>query len=78
MDTRTGRIYDAEMVERLCEEDRQYLRPMEYHPTPEQRASGKVGRNDVCPCGSGKKFKKCCLWRVESARKTGSPSPFPA
>ncbi len=22
---------------------------------------GKVGRNDVCPCGSGKKFKKCCL-----------------
>ncbi len=22
--------------------------------------SGKVGRNDPCPCGSGKKFKKCC------------------
>tara|TARA_R110002153_G_scaffold112193_6_gene254127 strand:- start:157 stop:591 length:435 start_codon:yes stop_codon:yes gene_type:complete len=21
----------------------------------------KVGRNDACPCGSGKKFKKCCL-----------------
>ncbi len=20
----------------------------------------KVGRNDKCPCGSGKKFKKCC------------------
>ena len=20
----------------------------------------KVGRNDSCPCGSGKKFKKCC------------------
>ncbi|MDP6688023.1 MAG: SEC-C metal-binding domain-containing protein, partial [Alphaproteobacteria bacterium] len=20
----------------------------------------KVGRNDPCPCGSGKKFKKCC------------------
>ena len=24
------------------------------------RASHKVGRNDPCPCGSGKKFKKCC------------------
>jgi uncharacterized protein len=24
------------------------------------RASVKVGRNDPCPCGSGKKFKKCC------------------
>ena len=20
----------------------------------------KVGRNDLCPCGSGKRFKKCC------------------
>lgn len=27
-------------------------------PPPQQ----KVGRNDPCPCGSGKKFKKCC-WR---------------
>lgn len=25
------------------------------HPTP------KIGRNDPCPCGSGRKFKKCCL-----------------
>ena len=28
-------------------------------PTP-YRAPPKVGRNDPCPCGSGKKFKKCC------------------
>ena len=25
-----------------------------------QRMSAKVGRNEPCPCGSGKKFKKCC------------------
>lgn len=25
-----------------------------------QKSSPKVGRNDPCPCGSGKKFKKCC------------------
>jgi hypothetical protein len=25
------------------------------------RAAPKVGRNDPCPCGSGKKYKKCCL-----------------
>jgi preprotein translocase subunit SecA len=24
------------------------------------RAAPKVGRNDPCPCGSGKKFKHCC------------------
>jgi len=25
------------------------------------QASPKTGRNDPCPCGSGKKYKKCCL-----------------
>lgn len=27
---------------------------------PKTRDEDKVGRNDPCPCGSGKKFKKCC------------------
>lgn len=27
---------------------------------PGKRKLGKTGRNDPCPCGSGKKFKKCC------------------
>ncbi|EBW5629225.1 YecA family protein [Salmonella enterica subsp. enterica serovar Agona] len=34
------------------------------HATPLQmpiKAEVKVGRNDPCPCGSGKKFKQCCL-----------------
>ena len=26
----------------------------------EEKNSVKVGRNDPCPCGSGKKYKKCC------------------
>jgi preprotein translocase subunit SecA len=30
--------------------------PLEQH----RRESPKVGRNDPCPCGSGKKYKKCC------------------
>ena len=28
---------------------------------PVRNPSRTVGRNDPCPCGSGKKFKKCCL-----------------
>jgi uncharacterized protein len=29
--------------------------------TPPQRRTGvKIGRNDLCPCGSGKKYKRCC------------------
>ena len=29
-------------------------------PQPVRRATPKVGRNEPCPCGSGKKYKKCC------------------
>jgi hypothetical protein len=32
------------------------IEPVEQH----RRTEPKVGRNDPCPCGSGKKFKKCC------------------
>ena len=28
---------------------------------PAARTMPKVGRNDPCPCGSGKKYKKCCM-----------------
>lgn len=31
-----------------------------HHQAPYVRPEAKVGRNDPCPCGSGKKFKKCC------------------
>jgi len=30
------------------------------NPLKTQIAEKKVGRNEPCPCGSGKKFKKCC------------------
>ncbi|MCC7421984.1 MAG: SEC-C domain-containing protein [Planctomycetaceae bacterium] len=30
------------------------------HPT-QLVVDQKVGRNDQCPCGSGKKYKKCCI-----------------
>ena len=33
----------------------------------------KIGRNDPCPCGSGKKYKKCCLGRADQRR----PLPHP-
>ncbi|GIL18887.1 MAG: hypothetical protein DWB56_12535 [Candidatus Jettenia sp.] len=36
------------------EEDEEFLEPF----TPEKR---KIGRNEPCPCGSGKKYKKCCM-----------------
>ncbi|NIF22544.1 YecA/YgfB family protein [Candidatus Pantoea multigeneris] len=41
-----------------------YLSSLEVEePEPQQPVvnENKVGRNDPCPCGSGKKFKQCCL-----------------
>ncbi len=32
----------------------------EHKKAPKRRSEPKVGRNDPCPCGSGKKYKKCC------------------
>jgi hypothetical protein len=41
---------------------RRELSAIKYAPfTPVTNPWGKVGRNDPCPCGSAKKFKKCCL-----------------
>ena len=34
---------------------------LERKPAPLLRTEKQVGRNDPCPCGSGKKFKKCCM-----------------
>jgi hypothetical protein len=33
----------------------------------------KIGRNDLCPCGSGKKYKKCCLASDEAAARAAQP-----
>ena len=35
----------------------------------------KIGRNDPCPCGSGKKYKKCCLASDEAAARAARPAP---
>ncbi|MBI5725558.1 MAG: SEC-C domain-containing protein [Planctomycetes bacterium] len=34
--------------------------PLSNKPAPITSPDGKIGRNDPCPCGSGKKYKKCC------------------
>jgi len=37
----------------------------------------KIGRNDPCPCGSGKKFKRCCLAMQQEAGRTPTPAAAP-
>ena len=40
-----------------------YTRALREGPEPFRNAAKKPGRNDPCPCGSGKKYKHCCLPR---------------
>ncbi len=35
-------------------------RKTERQPAFAEASADKIGRNDPCPCGSGKKYKKCC------------------
>jgi preprotein translocase subunit SecA len=57
-------IRREEEVERIEEKQRQDYIMSRGEDTPApvtvKRDSAKVGRNDPCPCGSGKKYKKCC------------------
>ena len=41
-----------------------YNREARLGPAPYKSATPKVGRNDRCPCGSGKKYKQCCLLKA--------------
>jgi len=49
---RAGRKRSKRGKEALIRSVQNRLRP--------QRQAAPVGRNDPCPCGSGKKWKKCC------------------
>ncbi|HOH73711.1 MAG TPA: preprotein translocase subunit SecA [Syntrophales bacterium] len=51
---------DIEEIQRQAEDDYILSRGEDVSATPVKREKEKVGRNDPCPCGSGKKYKKCC------------------
>ena len=61
MDDRTGDIHSWESVQLMAAEDQRHMKPIAMSLSRNQRRTGKVGRNDPCPCASGLKFKKCCL-----------------
>jgi hypothetical protein len=48
--------------------DEDDFEPLEddYEEPPLSSKKQKIGRNDPCPCGSGRKFKKCCLKKQNS------------
>lgn len=57
MDTRNGNIRYLKPGMKVAPFEKEMVLPL----TVKQKQTMKVGRNDPCPCGSGLKFKKCCL-----------------
>jgi preprotein translocase subunit SecA len=64
-------VFRAELVPASMEPDRRPAGVVAHHPSLTQsaatatksaatRTKKKVGRNEPCPCGSGKKYKRCC------------------
>ena len=53
-------LYHVEAPEKM--ERKRVANPMDTRREPQQTVvkGKKIGRNDPCPCGSGKKYKKCC------------------
>lgn len=54
-------VRNKQIVSHLIEfKMQEYLKPPIMEQKPAKRIHPKVRANDPCPCGSGKKFKKCC------------------
>ena len=53
-------LYDIEQWNNIISEDERIIIRRDYHKS-QMAVSSKIGRNDDCPCGSGKKYKKCCM-----------------
>lgn len=50
-----------ELVNKRKKEQEDRERLLNAPKQPFIREEPRVGRNDPCPCGSGKKYKKCCM-----------------
>ena len=70
----TGALFEAskKLLKRLGIQYKD--RACDWH-TESANDMSTVSRNDPCPCGSGKKYKKCCLNKKESAVRPPAPPP---
>ncbi|MDL2289645.1 SEC-C domain-containing protein [Clostridia bacterium OttesenSCG-928-F22] len=59
LDAKASWLYELEQWNEILSEERRAEILKEYRQS-KIASSSKVNRNDPCPCGSGKKYKKCC------------------
>ncbi|MBS7526116.1 SEC-C domain-containing protein [Fusibacter paucivorans] len=54
-------LYSISAWDDILTKERQAEIKKDYNRSVTVVIENKIGRNDPCPCGSGKKFKKCCI-----------------
>lgn len=60
LDAKADYLYNLPQWAGIFSEEKREAIKKEFKESKIVRNENKVGRNDQCPCGSGKKFKKCC------------------
>ena len=60
VDAKADRLYELPQWDAIFDAETQKHLYLEQKKSGTIRKEKKIGRNDPCPCGSGKKYKKCC------------------
>ena len=60
LDAKAEYLYTLPQWDGIFSEEKRTEIQKQFRESKIVRNLDKVGRNDVCPCGSGKKYKKCC------------------
>lgn len=60
LDAKAEYLYELPQWEAIFSVEKRKEIQKNHRSTLSVRNENKVGRNDACPCGSGKKYKKCC------------------
>lgn len=60
VDAKADWLYELPQWDKLIDKDRREVLYKEQKMAGTVIKEKKIGRNDPCPCGSGKKYKKCC------------------
>lgn len=60
LDAKAEYLYNLPQWEGIFSQEKRKEIQKQYRQSVIVRNENKIGRNDPCPCGSGKKYKKCC------------------
>lgn len=60
VDAKADWLYELPQWDEIFDEEKKKQMYREQKQSGTVRKEKKIGRNDPCPCGSGKKYKKCC------------------